>query len=310
MVSKQSIIVLALLILSLRPIFADNNKPDPVYDIQCGCYANNENAARLTHRLQELGFSWYSLQTDPCTRFIVDVNVGWNERSVFTVKYPEFADAFLVENIWDLPHPDPEKISPLPSKEEFINIMTPYMQRQYQNGYYNLRRLPMAKERARMYTQFIYEASSYYGLDPFLLFAVGNFETYFYNMFGDLDRLKYKYPDPAQGMFQILSSTARAIHRDMKKQKVPYAPKQLPKDLRAYPRAQIYFAAHYLNNLHQQQHGNRYMALLAYNSKYNPNYDYPRRVMRFYQRACKYFIKSSERYKEEEAITYKTPGGF
>lgn len=292
MVSKKSVIVLTFLFLSSIPVFADNPTPDTVYDIQCGCFANHANAGRLVHRFQKLGLSWYSRQLDLCTRFIVDVNVDRNEKSPFIRKYPEFADAFLVENIWDLPRPDPEQISPLPSKKVFIHSMTPYMQRQYQYGYYNSKNLPMARERAKMYTRFIYEAAGLYRIDPFLLFALGNFESYFRNLLGDLDRLKYKNPDPAQGMFQILRSTARSIHRDMKKQKMSNVPKQLPKDLRPYPKLQVYLAAHYLHKLLQQQHGNRYMALLAYNSKNNPNYDYPRLVMRFYQRACRYFIKS------------------
>ena len=307
MVSKQSVIVLALLIFFSIPTSAKNLKQVAVYDIQCGCYDNYKNAARLVRRLQELGLSWYSCKADLCIRFIVDVNIGRKGKSSFIAEYPEFADAFLVENLWDLPHPDPEKISPLPSKGEFINTMATYMQKQYQNGYYNSRKLLMSKERARMYVQFIYEASSYYGIDPFLLFAVGNFESYFSNIFGDLDRLKYKHPDPAQGMFQILGSTARAVHQDMKKQKVPYAPQVLAKDLRAYPRTQIYLAAHYLRNLHKQHYGNRYMTLLAYNSNNKPNYDYPRRVMRFYQRACGYFTKWSAQHKEEKTVTAKSP---
>jgi len=286
--------VFALLILFCVPTLADNPKPGPVYDIQCGCYANRANAARLVLRLQELDLSWYSLHMDLCTRFIVDVNVDYQGRPPFIAAYPEFADAFLVENIWDLPHPHPEKISPPPTKEEFTTIMTPYMQRQYQHGYYNRRKLPLAEKRARMYTRWIYEAAGYYGLDPFLLFAVGNFETYFRNMFGDLDRLQYRPPDPAQGMFQILRSTARAIYRDMKKRDLPHAPPELPADLRAYPKIQIYFAAHYLHKLHQQQYGNRYMALLTYNAVSGLNYEYPRLAMRFYERALKYFIQSSE----------------
>jgi hypothetical protein len=308
MVSKQSIIVLALLILFSVPVFADNPKPAPVYDIQCGCYADAASAARFALRLQELGLSWYSQRTDLCTRFIVDVNVGYRGISSFIAAYPELADAFLVENFWDLPRPDPERISPLPTREEFIAIMAPYMQRQYQNGYYNERRRPMEEERAQMYTRFIYEAASYYGLDPFLLFAVGNFETYFCNMFGDLDRLKHKRPDPAQGMFQILRSTARIIYRDMKKRNIPHAPEKLPADLRAYPKTQIYFAAHYLHNLHEQKHGNRYMALLAYNAVSKNNYDYPRLVMRFYQRALRYFIQTSEQNRAEGHLSARSPG--
>jgi len=302
MVSKQSVIVLALLIVFTAPAFADNPKLPPVYDIQCGCYADPANASVFALRLQELGLSWYSQRTDACTRFIVDVNVGYRGISSFLASYPELAGAFLVENLWDLPRPHPEKISPLPTREEFIAIMAPYMQRQYQNGYYNPRRLPMAGERAQMYTRFIYEAATYYGLDPFLLFAVGNFETYFCNMFGDLDRLKYKRPDPAQGMFQILRSTARIIYRDMKKRNIPHAPEKLPADLRAYPKTQIYFAAHYLHTLHVKEHGNRYMALLAYNGAENINYDYPRLVMRFYERALRYFIGSSERNREDTYV--------
>ena len=307
MVSKQSVIVLALLILFSVPTFAGNPESGPVYDIQCGCYAGPANATQFALRLQELGLSWYSQDTDLCTRFVVDVNVGYRGILSFVESYPEFADAFLVENFWDLPRPHPEKISPLPTREEFITIMAPYMQRQYQNGYYNQRRLPMEEERAQMYTRLIYEAATYYGLDPFLLFAVGNFETYFRNMFGDLDRLKHKRPDPAQGMFQILRSTARIIYRDMKKQNVPHAPEKLPADLRAYPKTQIYFAAHYLHNLHVQEHGNRYMALLAYNAAENINYDYPRLVMRFYQRALSYFIRTSERNRAEGRLSASSP---
>ena len=308
MISKQSVIALALFILFTVPTFADDPKRGPLYDIQCGCYAGPANAARFALRLRELGLSWYSLQTDLCTRFIVDVNVGYRGISSFVESYPELADAFLVESFWDLPRPHPEKISPLPARDEFTTIMAPYMQRQYQYGYYNQRGLPMAEERARMYTRLIYAAATYSSLDPFLLFAVGNFETYFRNMFGDLDRLKYKHPDPAQGMFQILGSTARIIYRDMKKRNIPHAPETLPADLRAYPKTQIYFAAHYLHNLHVQEHGNRYMALLAYNAAENINYDYARLVMRFYQRALRYFIRTSEQNRAEGRLSASSPG--
>ena len=76
MISKQSVIVLALLILFSVPTFAGNPVSGPVYDIQCGCYADPANAARFALRLQKLGLSWYSQDTDLCTRFVVDVNVG------------------------------------------------------------------------------------------------------------------------------------------------------------------------------------------------------------------------------------------
>ncbi len=311
MTSRRFIIPLVLLVLFSVPARAGNPGRGPVYDIQCGCYSEPENAARLVLRLQELGLSWYSTQRDICTRFIADVNVDYRGRSAFITAYPEFADAFLVENLWDLPHPDPEGISPLPSGEEFTAIMAPYMQRQYQHGYYNRKGLSMAGQRAKMYTRWIYEAASYYGLDPFLLFAVGNFETYFRNMFGDLDRLQHRYPDPAQGMFQILRSTAHRVYQDMRHQNLPHAPEELPADLRAYPKTQIYFAAHYLHILHLQHHGNRYMALLGYNGASNPNYEYPQLVMRFYQRAIRYFIQSSQRYREEKtaAVTRTDPTG-
>ena len=303
--SRQSIIVLTLLILFSVPTFAGNPKPGPVYDVQCGCYNQPANAAKLVLRLHELGLSWYSLQMDLCTRFILDVNVDYKGRSTFIAAYPEFADAFLVENYWDLPHPHPENISPLPTREEFITFMAPYMQRQYQQGYYNRKGLTLARQRAIMYTRWIYDAASYYGLDPFLLFAVGNFETYFCNMFGDLDRLKYKRPDPAQGMFQILKSTARVIYRDMKNRNLPHTPKRLPSDLRVYPKIQIYFAAHYLHTLYLKNHGNRFMALLNYNAKHKPNYDYPRMVMRFYQRALGHFTQSSQ--LQEGNIAARSP---
>jgi soluble lytic murein transglycosylase-like protein len=307
-VSKQPVVVLALIIVFSVPTFAADPEPGSVYDIQCGCYNDPANAATLVLRLQELGLSWYTRQIDLCTRFIVDVNVDYRGRSTFIGTYPEFADAFLVENFWDLPHPHPEGISPLPSKEEFAAIMAPYMQRQYQHGYYNHKRLPMAGQRARMYTGWIHEAASYYGLDPFLLFAVGNFETNFRNMFGDLDRMNYVPPDPAQGMFQILRSTARVIYRDMRNRNLPHTPDELPADLRTHPKTQIYFAAHYLHTLYLQHYGNRYMALLAYNAAYNPNYDYPRRVMHFYQRATRYFIQSSQQYRKEATLAASFTG--
>lgn len=302
MMLKQSVIVLALLIALPVPGFSDNPQSGPVYDIQCACYEDPVNAVELAVRLEELGLSWYSLQTELCTRFIVDANLDHKGRLAFVSAYPEFADAFLVENFWDLPHPHPEEISPLPPKEEFIDIMAPYMRAQYRRGYYNRKRLPLAAERARMYTRWIYEAASYYSLDPFLLFAVGNFETYFRNMLGDLDRLQHKRPDPAQGIFQILGSTAHVIYWDMRNRNLPHAPEELPADLRAHPKTQIYFAAHYLHNLHVRHHGNRYMALLSYNAARNPNYDYPRRVMRFYQRAVRYFIQSFQRPGADEKI--------
>jgi hypothetical protein len=308
MISRLWVMVLALLILFPVPTFAQNPGAGPVYDVQCGCYADRANAARLVLRLKEHGLYWYSLRMDLCTRFIVDVNVDHQGNSAFVASYPEFADAFLVENFWDLPRPHPSEISPIPPEEQFTTIMAPYMQRQYQHGHYNPRGRPLADQQARMYTRLIYEATNYYGLDPFLLFAVGNFETYFRNIFGDLDRVQHERPDPAQGIFQILRSTARTIYQDMKKQKVPHTPERLPADLRAYPKAQIYFAAHYLHNLHLEYHGNRYMALLAYNGAYNPNYDYPHKVMGFYQRGLRYFMHSSQRQRQRGHVAARSVG--
>lgn len=298
-IARLFVTILVLLSLSAFPDIVHTSEAARVYDIQVGCFADSDNVARLVGRLQDRGLHWYSLGFELCTRYIVDANMKYGCRVGFVRNYPVFSDAFLVENFWDLPHPDPMKISPLPSREAFITIMAPYMQHQYQNGYYNQRGLSMAEDRARMYTGFIYEAAEYYEMDPFLIFALANFETYFYNIFGDLYRLKFRRPDPAQGMFQILRSTARLIYQEMKKQNLPHAPKDFPGDLRKYPKAQIYFAAHYLHKLHLQHYGNRYMALLAYNGTNNPNYEYPRKVMRFYQRAIRHFLKSSEGYSSE-----------
>jgi hypothetical protein len=303
--SRLLFIVFLLILLLSAPALGGNPKPGPVYDVQCGCYRNPANAARLVVRLRELGLSWYSLQMELCTRFIADVNVGYKGTEAFVAAYPDLADAFLVENFWDLPHPHPKEISHIPTEEEFTAIMAPYMQREYHHGYYNRKRSFMARQRAMMYTQLIYEAATYYDLDPFLLFAVANFETYFRNMFGDLDRLQHERPDPAQGMFQILRSTARLIFRDMKQRNLPHAPEELPRDLRSHPKTQIYFAAHYLHNLHLRHHGNRYMALQAYNGVSKPNYDYPRRVMQFYERALRYFVRSSQQYGEEETAAFR-----
>ena len=302
--SLRHVIISILILMGLSGLsgFADRIEAARIYDIQVGCFVEPGNVARLVSGLQDHGLHWYSLVFELCTRIIVDANLDYRGRACFARRYPAFSDAFLVENFWDLPHPNPMKISPLPPKEEFVTIMAPYMQHQYQNGYYNQRGNPMTDDRARRYTEFIYEAAEYYEMDPFLIFALGNFETYFYNTFGDLDRLTFNPPDPAQGMFQILRSTARLIYQEMKKQNLPHAPHDFPGDLRRYPKAQIYFAAHYLRKLHQQHYGNRYMALLAYNGSNNLNYEYPRKVMRFYQRAITHFLESSERDSSEGGL--------
>ncbi|MBN2515344.1 MAG: transglycosylase SLT domain-containing protein [Deltaproteobacteria bacterium] len=273
---------------------------DTVYDIQCGCYKKSSNVQRMVQRLQELDLSWYSVQSGHFTCLILDINVNHEKVSTFLDQYPEFSDAVLVKNYWDLPHPNPMRISPLPTSEDFTAIMVPYMQKEYKRGYYNRKRLPLARKQAEMYARFIYDASRYYDLDPFLLFALGNFETYFRNMNGDLDHVKNNRPDPAQGIFQILESTERVIYRNMKKQNIPHTPAELPTNLRKHPKTQIYFAGHYLHTLHTKHYNNRYMALLAYNGRHSANYDYPRRVMRFYQRAIKHFIETAQQCRTQE----------
>jgi hypothetical protein len=306
----RRVIVPILMVLSLSGSIGicEGSGAEKLYDIQVGCYTDSDHIARLADSILDRGLHWYSVGFDHCTRFIVDVNVSSSGRAAFASNYPEFPDAFLVDNYWDLPHPDPMKISPLPAREEFLEIMTPYMQQQYQNGYYNRKGLSLDGDRARMYTGFIYDAGQYYGIDPFLIFALGNFETYFYNTFGDLHRLEFRRPDPAQGMFQILRSTARLIYKEMKRQNLPHTPKDFPGDLRRYPKAQIYFAAHYLHKLYTKHCSNRYMALLGYNSVNNPNYEYPRKVMRFYQRAIRHFLASSGQRISEELTAEGAPG--
>lgn len=302
-------LILVLFLLSLwTPLCAHSGESVTVYDIRCGCYQQSSNVQRTIQRLQELDFSWYSIRNGHFTCLILDINVNHEEGSAFFDQYPEFSDAMLVKNYWDLPHPDPMRISPLPNREDFTTIMVPYMQKEYKRGCYNRKRLPLAKNQAEMYTRFIYDASRYYNLDPFLLFALGNFETYFRNMNGDLNHFKNNRPDPAQGIFQILESTERVIYQDMKKKNIPHTPEELPADLRTHPKTQIYFAGHYLHTLHKKYHNNRYMALLAYNGRHSANYDYPRRVMRFYQRVIKHFIETARPCRTQEIVL--TPSSF
>lgn len=272
---------------------------ETVYDIQCACYKNRKNAAHLVQLLRELGLPWYTIPMKESTRFILDLNITSSDLKPFIRKYPEFVDAFLVKDYWNLPRPKPEKINPLPPRDQFINVMAPYMQLQYKKGYYNRKHLAMPRERAEMFTGFIYDASSYYELDPFLLFAVGNFETYFRNMYGDLDRNKFSTPDPAQGIFQILKSTCNDIYRDMKRKDMPHTPTEPPGNFLRLPKTQVYFAAHHLNNLLRRQFNNRYMALLAYNSPQLRNYKYARLVMRYYQRAIDHYRESSSQIAAE-----------
>jgi hypothetical protein len=222
----------------------------------------------------------------------VDANVDRFGISYFINDHVEFMDAYLVKNYWDVPASKMKDALAIPGRESFVGTMAPYMQKQYKYGYYNPQKISMEDEQARVYTKTIYDAAQYYELDPFLLFALGNFESYFSNILGDLNRLKRKVPDPAQGMFQILKSTARIIYMDMKNQNLPHTPETFPSDLREHPEAQIYFAAHYLHHLREEYHGNQYMALLYYNARSKPNYNYPRKVMRFYERAKGYYLKS------------------
>jgi hypothetical protein len=302
-VSQKSLTIFIAATLFFTSIFALPAAGEKVYDVQCACYAHKNNAERLVSRLTDLGLPWYTIPSGRTTRFIIDLNITSSELNTFTQAYPEFPDAFLVNNHWDLPLPHPEMIDPLPGKERFVSVMSTYMQQQYKKGYYNKRQRSMARETAEMYTSFIYDASSYYDLDPFLLFAVGNLETYFRNMYGDLDRLKFKTPDPAQGIFQILKSTSRHIYRDMKRKKLPHAPAEPPENFLRLPKTQVYFAAHHLHGLFHRHFDNRYMALLAYNSPRMRNYDYARRVMRFYQRAINYYRTSSEEWSAEACLS-------
>jgi hypothetical protein len=296
--------VLVLFLFSLwLPLSAHSAASDTVYDIQCGCYKKSSEVQQRVQRLRELDFSWYSIQSGRFTCLILDINVTHDEGPIFLDQYPEFSDAVLVKNYWDLPHPNPMWISPLPTREDFTAIMVPYMQKEYKRGCYNRKRLPMARKQAEMYTRFIYDSSRYYKLDPFLLFALGNFETYFRNMNGDLNHFKNNRPDPAQGIYQILESTERVIYRDMKKQNIPHTPAELPADLRTHPKTQIYFAGHYLQTLHKKHYNNRYMALFSYNGTHTANYEYPRRVMRFYQRAINHFIETAQQSRAQNVLT-------
>jgi hypothetical protein len=301
-IQSRMILLIAVVLLAM-PVLPSPAAGERVYDIQCACYANRSNAENLVNRLRELGLPWYTIPFGRTTRFIIDVNVASSELKSFVETYPEFFDAFLVKDHWNLPRPNPEAIDPLPGRERFVTVMSTYMQQQYKKGYYNKKQRTMARETAEMYTSFIYDASSYYDLDPFLLFAVGNFETCFRNMYGDLDRLTFRTPDPAQGIFQILKSTSRQIYRDMKRKKLPHAPAEPPRNFLRLPKTQVYFAAHYLHDLFQRHFDNRYMAVLAYNSSRLRNYDYARRVMRFYQRAIDYYRKSSEDFSMEAHLT-------
>lgn len=300
---RMPILVLFLLSLLLPPS-VHNAKSDTVYDIQCGCYKKSLNVERQVQRLQQHDLPWYSLRCGCSTCLILDINVTPKEGTRFFHQYPELTDAVLVKNYWDLPHPNPMRVYPLPTREDFIAIMVPYMRKEYRRGYYNRKKLPLAKNQAKMYARFIYDASRYYNLDPFLLLALGNFETYFRNMDGDLNHFKNNRPDPAQGIFQILESTERVIYRDMKKHNIPHTPAELPADLKTHPKTQIYFAGHYLHTLHKKHYNNRYMALLSYNGTLSDNYDYPRRVMRFYQNAISHFIETTQRCKiQDKALT-------
>jgi hypothetical protein len=57
------------------------------------------------------------------------------------------------------------------------------------------------------------------------------------------------------------------------------------------------------DTLHLKYNGNQYMALLNYNAKHKPNYDYPRMVMRFYQRVLGHFTQSSQLQEGNIAAT-------
>lgn len=267
-------------------------QPEPLKDLQCGCYPCLAQARQLIDHLNELKLSWYCYKASCGYIFIVDLNLTLKQGNAFMDAYPALENAFLVENHCDPPLVFLNKPEIQPSEEVFISIMASYMRQQYQDGYYNRKKLSMSSNRAKLFTSFIYNAAKYYSLDPFLLFAVGNFETYFRNMYGDLHRLQHKTPDPALGMFQILRSTAKDIYMDMKRQKHPHTPDEFPDNLITHPKTQIYFAAHYIHKLYKQFFQNSFMAILAYNGLAKPNCKYPLKIQRFYDNALKYFKKA------------------
>ena len=168
-------------------------------------------------------------------------------------------------------------------REQFIKVMSRYIQREYRDGCYNKARVWLPDKQAKIYSSYIYDAAVMYSIDPFLMIAIPNHETYFMNMRGDTDRGS----DYSEGMFQILRSTQKEIYQDMvEKGMVQQLVWRPGLSILPFMRDQTIMASHFIKHFCTENFGSKSRITL---SRYNTNPSYTGKVLAKYNKAVKFY---------------------
>ena len=172
------------------------------------------------------------------------------------------------------------------SKQRFVNIMSDYIKNEYRDGYYNETNRNLPEKRASQYAAWFFDAAAEYNLDPFLIAAIPNHETYFMNINGDLNHYSYGRRNHSEGQFQMLKSTQVLTYKDMKRKgKTGLISWRPGRDLKKYPKDQPFMAAHYLKNFCMNNGKNIFEAL----TEYNGSPAYPPKVLEKYEQAKEFY---------------------
>lgn len=278
------------------------------FDVQAGYFETEKGSKSLLEKLTELNLPAYRVDKDDGYKVVVDTNTDYSNSKEFIDEYLEDTGAFPVESTHDVvgsqikedsifndrftyapeltesvsftfegenavkeDGASNEKLDYV-SKERFIEIMEDYIQSEYKSGCFNRSKKNLPDKRARQYATWIYEASEFYDMDPFVLLAVANHETYFRNMNGDLNYQTNGKRNHSEGMFQMIKTTQRHTYLDMKRKGLDERLSWRPGfDLKRFPKDQAYMAAHFLKHVCGEEKGLQ-QALQRYNgsSKYPP----------------------------------------
>ncbi len=203
-------------------------------------------------------------------------------------------------------HTSAKKVLEDITKDEFVNAMSAYIAKEYKDGCYNKTKKELPTYVARNYAAWIYDAASFYELDPFLLLSIPNHETYFKNMDGDLHHYYKGRLNHSEGMFQMLKSTQQLTYEDMKKRNLDYLISWRPgDDLKDYPHDQAYMAAHYLKYF---CFSNKYKptrrAVIKALTAYNGSSSYAYKVLRLYKRSKNFYNEYFKYYNRRFAQNF------
>ncbi len=203
-------------------------------------------------------------------------------------------------------HTSAKKVLEDITKDEFVNAMSAYIAKEYKDGYYNKTKKELPTSVARKYAAWIYDAASFYKLDPFLLLSIPNHETYFKNIDGDLHHYHKGRLNHAEGMFQMLKSTQQLTYEDMKKRNLDYLINWRPgEDLKNFPRDQAYMAAHYLKYFCFSSNSKpTKKAVIKALTAYNGSSSYAYKVLRLYKRSKNFYNEYFRDYNRRFAQNF------